>query len=211
MLGAGSDGTPGASPLAAALTEAGGIAAPRDRSAQLRALLADELAHGERELRAARSGYSQPVVVGFASTRGRLVAALPVSEALRADPGAASEREWLLAAAAVGALTEAAAGGELLAGALAGRLLLVRGDGEGEGHEAAEMAALAFEEQARPIDRLRALGLALPAHVLGDPGELRPPFGAAHPLRVARRWPSWASGRRARPTRRSTRRRCSRC
>jgi hypothetical protein len=42
--------------LAAALAEAGGLAAGRERAAQLRALLADELAHGAAELARQRSG-----------------------------------------------------------------------------------------------------------------------------------------------------------
>ena len=51
----------------------------------------------------------------------------------------------------------------------------------------AELLPLAFEAHATGIDRLRARGLAFPEHALADTGELRPPIGAAHPLRVAAR------------------------
>jgi hypothetical protein len=36
-----------------------------------------------------------------------------------------------------------------------------------------------------PVDRLRARALAVPAAVLEDAADLRPPIGAAHPLNVA--------------------------
>ena len=47
--------------LATALEDAGGTAAPRERTARLRALLRDELARSEGELALPRSGREQPV------------------------------------------------------------------------------------------------------------------------------------------------------
>jgi hypothetical protein len=49
----------------------------------------------------------------------------------------------------------------------------------------AELAPIAFDEHVAGVDRLRARALAVPAFVLADPGELRPPIGSAHPLAVA--------------------------
>ena len=92
--------------LATALEDAGGTAAPRERSSQLRALLLDDLARSERELGLPRSGREQPVSVVFAAAAGMLLAVVPVAAAVRADADAAGERAWLVAAAAVGALVE---------------------------------------------------------------------------------------------------------
>ena len=47
-----------------------------------------------------------------------------------------------------------------------------------------ELVELSFDEQAEPIDRLRARALALPPGVIDDV-ELREPIGARHPLRIA--------------------------
>ena len=58
------------SELARVLEDAGGIAAPRDRIAQIRAELGAALADGARELAQARSGYRTPVPVGIAPTDG---------------------------------------------------------------------------------------------------------------------------------------------
>ncbi|HSD76106.1 MAG TPA: hypothetical protein VLA98_01830 [Solirubrobacteraceae bacterium] len=174
--------------LAAALADAGGVAAPREHGGRLRALLAAELRRGAHELELARSGYGAPVTVAVAATGdGALVAALPVPPALRADPDATTERGWLLTAALVGALVDAGAAGDLEAGSWDGALAL---RAPGAGHAAlaaddAELAALAFDEQARGIDRLRARAVAVPGHVLADAGDLRAPIGAAHPLLVA--------------------------
>jgi len=49
----------------------------------------------------------------------------------------------------------------------------------------AELVPLAFEEQAAPVDRLRARAIAVPAAVLEDVADLRAPIGTTHPLRVA--------------------------
>jgi hypothetical protein len=176
--------------LAAALAEAGGLAAGRERAAQLRALLADELAHGAAELARQRSGRARPVIVAFAGAERALLAVTPAPAALRGDPAAAPERAWLLVAAAVGALVEAAAPSPpastddlaLSAGELDGRLALVLPAAEAD----PELAALAFEEQVAPVDRLRARALPVPAHVLeGAVRDVRAPIGPAHPLRVA--------------------------
>jgi hypothetical protein len=169
--------------LAAALADAGGSRAPRERAGQLRALLSAELAHGRAELAQARSGRARPVVVAFAADGPGLVAVTPAPAALRADPQAAEERTWLLVAAAVGALGELA-GGALRAGDLDGHLALVMEAPVTD--DDADLAALAFDEQVAGVDRLRARGVALPGHVVeGVYGEPREPIGATHPLRVA--------------------------
>jgi hypothetical protein len=174
--------------LASVLEEAGGLDAPRDRAARLRALLAAELQRGARELARPRSGYDAPVVVVVAPSEGGVVAVAPVDPALRADPDAVNEREWLLVAALVGALVEGAgAGGQAaptatpLVGA-AGDSLALRVDGDPAD---AALVALAFEDHVRPVDRLRARALAVPGFVLADAGDFAEPIGAAHPLRVA--------------------------
>ncbi|MEP6954858.1 MAG: hypothetical protein ABI950_12435 [Solirubrobacteraceae bacterium] len=151
-------------------------------AARLRALLEAELRHGATELTGKRSGYERPVLVAIAADGDALRAAAPVAPALRADPDAAPERAWLLTAALVGALADAGATGPVHAGELAGHLLL-----EAAGSADAELAALAFEEQAAPIDRLRARAVALPSGALADATDLRAPIGAAHPLAVAAR------------------------
>ena len=175
------------SPLQQALADAGGLSAPRDRAAQLGVLLERELRRGAAELALTRSGYEQPVEVAFAARPGSLLAALPADPALRADPAAPPERGWLVVAAAVGALVEAAGAGppaaagdlRLLAGRLGGFLALSFEAGD------SELAALSYEERTEGIDRLRTRGLALPAHALEGVVDLRPPIGPTHPLRVA--------------------------
>lgn len=166
-----------------ALADAGGIDAPRERGAQLRALLTDELARGAQELAGKRSGYGEPLVVAVAPAPGGdgLVAVAPVAVELRADPDAVPERAWLLVAALVGALVEAGGEGEQQTGAL-GDFLALRLAGGGDG---AELVPLAFEEHVAPVDRLRARALTVPAHVLADAGDWREPIGAGHPLRIA--------------------------
>jgi hypothetical protein len=166
--------------LASALADAGGVHAPRERGAQLRALLGQELAHGARELALPRSGYERPVIVAFAATPEALLAVAPVAPELRADPDAVNERAWLLTAAVIGALFEAGADGDPEVGALGGALALRVGPGDDP-----ELAALAFEDHVAPVDRLRARALAVPDHVLADATDFRAPIGAAHPLHVA--------------------------
>jgi hypothetical protein len=176
-----------ASPLERALADAGGVRAARDRSAQLGELLERELARGVSELAGTRSGYGQPVEVAFASGAGSLVAALPADPALRADPAAVPERGWLVVAAAVGALVEAAGAGppadagelRLLAGRLGAFLALSFAPGD------AELAALAYDDRTEGVDRLRTQALALPGHALEGVEDLRAPIGSTHPLRVA--------------------------
>jgi hypothetical protein len=145
--------------------------------ARLRALLADELARGERELAQKRSGYDEPITVAFGPAGDRLAAALPVPVAVRADAGGLSERAWLVVAAAVEALVEArSAAGALLAGDHDGRLALTGGAGD------PELAALAFDEAVANVDRLRARGAAVDLLDVADPRE---PIGPHHPLKVA--------------------------
>jgi hypothetical protein len=175
--------------LADALGDAGGVNAPRERVAQLRRLLDDALNAGAAELAKSRSGYEDPVVVAIAPDDGALVAVAPVEPHLRADPDAVVERAWLLVAALVGALVEA---GGLPAPSTAADLALTvgaAGDHLALRLEApdddAELAALAFEEQAARIDRLRARALAVPAGVLADAAGFKKPIGPDHPLRTA--------------------------
>jgi hypothetical protein len=164
-----------------ALAEAGGVEAPRERAGQLRTLLARELEHGAAELALARSGYEHPVVVAVAARADGLLAVVPVAPELRVDPDVVDERAWLLAAAALGALVEASAPGELTAGTFDGALALHVASADAD----AELVPLAFEDQVAPVDRLRARALAVPAAVLDDAADLRTPIGGAHPLRVA--------------------------
>jgi hypothetical protein len=171
------------------LDDAGGLDAPRERDAQLRTALEAALARGRAELAKPRSGTTrEPVEAAFAATPDHLWALLPVDPALRADPDAAPERAWLLVAAAVGALVEAAAlppptsGADLRleAGAQDGSLALGLPARDGD----PELAAVAFEEATDPIDRLRAAARPLPGR-LASPSDPKPPIGADHPLRAA--------------------------
>lgn len=178
--------------FAEALREAGGVAAPRDHIARLRALLVAELRSGAAELRLPRSGQGAPVTVVIAAApadAGGLAVVLPVDPALRADPDAITERAWLLTAATVGALVEAGATGPVRAGHLGEGLAVTLGGAAAAGASGAaadpELAALAFEEQVAGIDRLRARALAVPAALLEDIADLRDPIGAGHPLLVA--------------------------
>jgi hypothetical protein len=159
------------------LQEAGGAAAPPEAAARLRAALAAELDRGAHELAQPRSGYDAPLTVGFAAG----TAVLPAGHALRADPGAARERTWLLVAAAIGALVEAG-GGEIGAGEWEGSLALAAPGAD------PELAVLAFEEQVAGIDRLRARADQLPDGLV-EPADVRaavnPVFAVAE--RVARR------------------------
>ena len=202
--------------LELALADAGGVGAPRERLAGLRAVLLDELAAGAAELERTRSGYTRPVTVALAVASGppgpstekaarALMAVAPVEQALRADPGAVGERAWLLVAALVGAMVQAAAISspepapargrgrsspearaiELRAGELAGWLALALPLTAGDGSDAAELAVLAFEDESAGIDRLRARAYAVPPGVLDGVGDLRAPIGDDHPLRAA--------------------------
>ena len=180
------------SELELALAEAGGPDAARDSSARLRRLLEAELIRGLGELSERRTGYETPIAVAVAAGE-QVVAALPISPELRADPGAVAERAAALAAATVEHVVEGASPGPLEA---AGDLCLRLGELNGmlalaypaaDTVEAAEYAveALNAEFEERRIDRLRARALLLPGHVLEDVGDLRPPIGPTHPLRVA--------------------------
>ncbi len=174
-------------PLGEALDEAGGLHAPRERAAQLRGLVAAELERSVQELSQARSGYPDPVTVVIALDPGEraLVALLPVAPALRADPDAASERGWLLTAAGVGALVDGGGAGPPEAGAMHGALALRLHGLPGGPALDPELATLAFEEHAAPVDRLRSRALAVPAHVLEDATDFRAPLDPTHPLVIA--------------------------
>ena len=171
------------SQLTTALHDAGGTAAPRERAARLRTLLHDELARSQRELGLARSGRDEPVTIALAAAPDALLAVVPVPVAVRADPGAVSERGWLAVAATIGALAEIAGLGaprapddlRLEAGALGGHLAL-RLPAPAAGDDDAELAAIAYEEHAAPIARLRSRALALPAHVLTETEDWRVPI-----------------------------------
>lgn len=179
--------------LASVLSDAGGVSAPRDRVAQIRAELLDALAAGAEQLALTRSGYETPVPVAVAAFGEALVAVVPVDAALHADPNAVSDRGWTLVAVLVGALVEGAAA---MAAGAAQDLTLRVGEWEGwlalafpvaaaDAQVAVELTVEAFGEQVADIDRLRAAAYAIPTAVLGDVGDLRPPIGELNPLRIA--------------------------
>lgn len=131
--------------------------------------------------------------VAFAAFGEALLAIAPVDPALRADPNAANDRAWTLAALLVGALVEGAAA--MAAGSQQDLALRV---GEWDGWltlafpvpaadvlVGVELAAEAFEEAVEDVDRLKARAYLLPTLALGDVGELRSPIGELHPLRIA--------------------------
>ncbi|HEY6761994.1 MAG TPA: hypothetical protein VI318_21015 [Baekduia sp.] len=170
------------------LADAGGIAAPRERIGQLRQLLGQELQHGVAELVLNRSGYDHPVVLAAAATDdGRsLTAVAPVAPELRADPDVVDERAWLLTAALVGALADAMEQPATIeVGSLDGHFLALRVMSP-LGRADPELAPLAFaEDHIAPVDRLKAVLLAVPPALLEDAADFRPPIGTAHPLNVA--------------------------
>jgi hypothetical protein len=175
--------------LGDALADAGGVGAPAATTAHLRSVLLAALRHGRSELALKRSGREAPVEVAIGQEDGRLLAATPASAALRADPEQAAEREWLLVAAVVGALVELAEPGAppdaaalgIAAGDLDGFLVVAL---PAPGPIDPELVALAFDEQAAGIDRLRAQAHPIPGALLADVA-LREPIGAGHPLRIA--------------------------
>lgn len=175
------------------LADAGGLRAPRDRAAQIRAELLDGLTAGASELELTRSGYETPVPVALAAFGEALLAIAPVDPALRADPNAANDRAWTLVAVLVGALVEGAAA---MAAGAAQDLALHAGEWEGwltlafpvaaeDVLIAVELAVESFEEAVADVDRLKARAYAVPTLALGDVGELRHPIGELHPLRIA--------------------------
>jgi hypothetical protein len=179
--------------LADALAEAGGAAAPAATTAHLRGLLVAALRHGREELGKKRSGADVPVEVAVGAHDGLLLAATPAAAALRADPEQAGEREWLLVAAAVGALVELAEPGRpaaadaigITAGELDSGFLVVAVPAPViEPLVLDELAPLAFDEHVAGVDRLKAVARAVPGSVLADV-PLRAPIGAGHPLRIA--------------------------
>jgi hypothetical protein len=180
------------SELEAALAEAGGAAAPAATTAHLRGLLITALRHGRSELTQKRSGYGAPVEIAVAGAGGRLLAATPAAAALRADPQQAADREWLLVAAALGALVDLAEPGPpadaaaigVLAGDLDGFLVVALPAPALDAATLDELVPLAFDEHAAGIDRLRAAARSVPGAVLAD-AALREPIGAGHPLRIA--------------------------
>lgn len=167
-----------------ALDEA--LAQPDPAVARLRALLAAELERGAGELKLKRAGLPEPVVVAIGSSLedpGTLLAVAPVPATLRVDPQEVDERSWLLAAALAGALVTAG-GRDLDAGELDGHLVLAA-HATATAEDDAELAALAFDESAHHVDRLRVRAVALPPGVLDAARDLRSPVGADHPLRIA--------------------------
>jgi hypothetical protein len=179
--------------LASVLSDAGGVRAPRDRAAQIRAELIEALHEGARELERSRSGYATPVPVALAAFGEALIAIAPVDPALRADANAVGDRGWTLVAALVGALVESTAAMApgapedlaLRAGEWEGWLVLALPARAAELLDDVELAVEAFAEEAGDVDRLRARAHAIPSAALGDIGELRPPIGELHPLRIA--------------------------
>jgi len=175
------------------LADAGGVRAPRERAAQIRAELLDALAAGAHELDLPRSGYETPVPVALAAHDDALLAIAPVDPALHTDANAANDRAWTLTAVLVGALVEGAAAMAagaaqdlaLRAGAWEGWLALAFPVAPADLSVAVELAADAFDESVADVDRLKARAYAIPPLVLGEVGELRPPIGELHPLRIA--------------------------
>src|SRR3954468_20505585 len=172
MAGARSD-------LDTVLADAGGADTPREMSARLRDLLGAELRRGMVELGESRTGYGTPIAVAVAAGEGEVLAALPISPELRADPGAVGERSGALAAGGVEHVVEGASAGPPRSG---DDLSLRLGDLNGmlafaypaaEPAEAAEYAheALTAEFEERRIDRLRARSHLIPGHVLEDGAE----------------------------------------
>ena len=170
------------SALADAVREAGGSAAPATATARLRTLLDTALADGAAELAKPRSGYGNPVTVAFAVRDGRLLAATPAQAGLRADPAADGERAFLLAAATIATLVDLGSPAEasLAAGPRGAHLVLSVAGSELDD----EILALAYDERAGHLDRLRTVAVAVPAAAIGDV-ELRPPLGEGHPLVIA--------------------------
>lgn len=175
------------------LADAGGLLAPRERAAQVRAELLEALADGAHELELPRSGYETPVPVAVAAFGEVLLAVAPVEPALRADAHAIGDRGWTLVAVLVGALVEGAAA---MAAGSAQDLALRVGEWEGwlvlaypvaadDVLVAVDLAVDAFAENVEEVDRLKAQAYALPTVALGDVGELRPPIGELHPLLIA--------------------------
>src|SRR5688500_14098437 len=121
--------------------------------ARRRALLAEELKRGERELHEKRSGYGEPVHVAF----GGGIAAVPVPARARADAAAMAERAWLVVAAAVEALVQSGGEGHLQSGVVE-EWLGLRTERPGD----AELAVVAFDEAIAGVDRLRAQGVVVP-------------------------------------------------
>jgi hypothetical protein len=168
------------------LDACGGAQAPPSANARLREVLTDALKKGRSELHKPRSGLDHPVEIAITSG---LLAATPATATLRADPESVPEREFLLVAAVVGTLVELAEPGpprgpddiRIQAGELPGGFLVLSYPGA---ELDPELVGLAFEEQSTGIDRLRASALALPPGVI-EPGPLKPPIGARHPLRIA--------------------------
>lgn len=183
------------SKLGSVISDAGGTRAPKERAAQLRAEVIEAFGDGAHELTLARSGYppAAPVPVAIAAEKTRLLAVAPVAPELRADPDAVPERAWVLTAALVGALVEAA---EAMAPADGRDLALTVGRWEGwlafafpltggDLYEHVEYAVEFFPDHLEGVDRLRAAAYGLPAAALADVDDLRPPIGELHPLRIA--------------------------
>ncbi len=179
--------------LATVLADAGGVRAPRERAAQVRAELLDALAAGAEQLAQTRSGYETPVPVALAAFGEAMIAIAPVDPALHADPNAVNERGWTLVAALVGALVESAAamavGGRedltLRTGSWEGWLVLAIAVPASDALDDVELAVEAFAEEVGDVDRLRAAAYAIPNAAIGEVGELRPPIGELHPLLIA--------------------------
>lgn len=179
--------------LGSVLIDAGGLRAPRDRAAQIRAELLDALDVGAEELAQPRSGYETPVPVAIAAHGETMVAAAPVDPALRADQNAVNDRGWTLVAALVGALVDGAAAMEaaavedlaLRAGEWEGWLLLAFPVPPADAPTAVDLSVDSFAEAVADVDRLRARAYAVPSAAFGEIGELREPIGELHPLRIA--------------------------
>jgi hypothetical protein len=169
------------------LDACGGATAPATATARLRQVLTRARARA-RSSPCRAAAREEPVEIGIAAQSGHLLAATPADAApgptRRSPPG-----EWLLVAAAVGALIDLAGapaphrGRPRAEAASSRRLPRPRLPGDGLDPE---LAGLAFEEHATTIDRLKAVAYALPPSVIDDV-PLKKPIGAGHPLKVAGR------------------------
>ena len=173
--------------LATALQDAGGTAAPRERAAQLRDLLRDELARSERELGLPRSGRDEPVTVVFAAAPGRAARGRPGAGRRARRPrrgapsaaGSAPRPRSARSSRSPGSARRAAPATCAWRPARSAGTSRCACPRPAPGDDDAELAAVAFEEHAAAIARLRSRALALPPHVLAEADDWRAPIAQA--------------------------------
>ncbi len=169
---------PTRNPVVELIEHLGGFADPAapPSASQLVALLRKELARGLGQVGLPRAGYDRPLVVPFAAASGQLAAVIPVPARLRNDAGLldGQSRPLLIVAAALESLLLMAdqrpvvpgrSGLVAQYGAWEGALVIAVSWPRSSGPDAAdaELAALGFDEQLASADRLRTVGVGLPA------------------------------------------------